>query len=222
MLNRRALLFGTTATIITFPQNFAYAMLPAILAAIAAVTALAVATGKAADALGAAVVAGQRLYSNVSKAIDERNAKNAISKQKQEIAQAMEIRKEVVRSGMESQMANAAVVTRSYYFLQKRDSSNWSDVIEAVKKAASSLKNTAGLFRDKAAWFPGSAQDSLAELPRLYEQRVSILSQVETLSVNNPPRTNEELSAFEKLVAAYDNLRVQSLKLLKAVEAYTS
>ena len=121
-----------------------------------------------------------------------------------------------------SQCANAAVVTSIRLYLVTRDTNAWNSVTPAMTRAASALVSMAAVFREKAVWFPPEAQDSLAELSNLYEKRVSIISELERLSADAPPTTDEELSAWAKLVGGYDQLRVQSLKLILALDSYTS
>jgi len=221
MFGRRQLLLGTASAIAFGNVGTTLAFVPVILAALAAITALAVATGKAAEAMEAVVQNGQRLWTVLASIPENEAARRDLEERQKELREEMGIRREVVTEAAGGQSINAAVVTSIRLYLVTRDTNAWNSVVPAMNRAASALGSMAAVFREKAVWFPAAAQDSLAQLPRLYETRVSILYNLQTLSRDAPPRTNNELSAWSKLVDAYDQLRVQSLKLIKALDSYT-
>jgi hypothetical protein len=218
---RRRFLLATPAAFLILSSR-AHAMLPVILAAIAAVTALALATAKAAGALDQAVSKGERLWRRLASVEERSRARREVSEEQGRLQDQLKIRRDVIRSGAQAQSANARVVSRIEYFIIKQDSDNWNDIVAVVRQAAIALRQTASIFRENAVWFPSEAQDDLAQLPRLYEARVSILTDLDRLSESPPPSTPENLDQLKRLVEAYDQLRVQSLKLLKALDLYTS
>jgi hypothetical protein len=220
MLARRQFLLGTASATVLGSSGPSRALVPALLAALAAIATLAAATGKAAQALEVVVSSGQRLWNTVSSIPSARAAQRDLEAMQEKLRHELVIRREVVVSASASQAPNAAVVTSIRFFLITRDTSDWGKVAPAIANAASALSSMAAVFREKALWFPAQAQDALAELPRLYESRVSILENLSGLSKGGAPKTDEELSAWSKLVDGYDELRVQSLKLIRALEAY--
>jgi hypothetical protein len=222
MIARRQFLLGSVSTATLGAVRPAFAIVPVILAALAAITLLAAATSKAAEAIEKVVTEGRKLRTDIASIADEETTRREL-KEKQEIVTAtIGIRREVVREGLTAQVANAAVVTSIRHYLVTRDTNAWNSVVPAMTQAVSALGAMAAVFREKAVWFPVEAQDSLAELSNLYERRVSIISDLQHLSADTPPTTDEELSAWSKLVDAYDHLRVQSLKLIKALDSYIS
>jgi hypothetical protein len=153
---------------------------------------------------------------------DDEAAANQLADRQRSLRDEMGIRREVVAQAQRSQQRNAAVVNSVRFYLVTRETNAWSKVVPALNKAVTALKNMAVVFREKAAWFPAEAQAPLAELPTLYEARISIITDLQRLSQDAPPKTDEELSAWAKLVDAYDQLRQQSLRLIRALDAYTS
>jgi hypothetical protein len=215
MIGRRQLLLGSISTAALVAGRPAFAFLPVILAALAAIAALAVATGKAANAIDSLVNQGKKLASDLASIPEWKAAQDAVST-------SLAIRREVVSGARQSQAANAKAVSSIKFYLATRDSNAWGSVIPEMKSAVLALGSMAKVFREKAVWFPTEAQDSLAQLSDLYDARVSIMSKLEQLSAAAPPNTDDELSAWHDLVEAYDRLRVQSLKLIVALNSYTS
>jgi hypothetical protein len=221
MVSRRAALLGTVALLAIEAPRPSQAFLPVILAALAAVVALAVATGKAADALEAVVKKGESLWDTVTSLPDREAARRLLASDQERLREELGVRREVIREANRSQSANSAFVTSVRYYLATRDSSKWNVVIVSINNAGEALVRTAGIFRDKAFYFPPAAQDGLAELPKLYESREGILTQLKNLSASEPPTKDDELNAWSRLVDAYDDLRVKSLKLITALVNYT-
>jgi hypothetical protein len=213
MIGRRQLLLGSTAALVAGRPAFAF--LPVILAALAAIAALAVATGKAADAIDGLVNQRKKLATDLAGISEWKSAQDAVRA-------ALAIRREVVSGARQSQAANAKAVSSIKFYLATRDSTAWGSVVPEMKSAVLALGSMATVFREKAVWFPAEAQDPLAQLSDLYEARVSIMTELEQLSADAPPNTDDELTAWGKLVDAYDQLRVQSLKLIVALNAYTA
>ena len=197
----------------------AVALVPVILAALAAITALAVATGKAATAMEAAVRNGERLWTVLTSIPEQEAARLNLAQRQRALRAEMGIRRGVVAGAAAAQQANAAFVNSMKLYLVTRDTNAWDSVVPSMVHAASPLESMAAVFREKAVWFPAAAQESLAQLPNLYEARVSIIQQ---LSKEPPPRTDKELRAWRRLVDGYDQLRVQSLKLVRALDDYTT
>jgi hypothetical protein len=90
-----------------------------------------------------------------------------------------------------------------------------------MQKAVSALEAVAIALREQAVYFPAEAQDALAQLPQLYESRLSIISKLRALSDERPPSSDDEFSAWTQLMDGYDQLRVQSLGLLRSLDPYT-
>lgn len=220
MLTRRRLLVSAF-TLAVIPAPPAFAFLPAILAALAAVTALAYATGKAAEGLQAAVDNGARLWMVLKSMPEEEAAANQLADHQRSLRYEMGIGREVVEEAQIQQEANGEVVNSVRLYLFTRKTGEWEKVASALNRAVIALETMASVIREKAAWFPAEAQAPMAELPKFYEARVSIISDLQRLSRDTPPETGEELSAWTKLVEAYDQLRQQSLKLIRALDIYS-
>ncbi len=109
MLLRRQLLLSVSVLAV-IPGRRAFAFLPVILAALAAVTALAFATGKAADALQAAVHNGERLWTVLKSIPDDQAVANQLADRQRSLREEIGIRREVVTQAKQSQRANASVV----------------------------------------------------------------------------------------------------------------
>ena len=222
MFDRRQLLLASVSiAAFGFPRK-AYTFVPIILAALAAVVALAVATGKAAEALETVVNKGERLWTVLASLPEKEAARKEIEKRQESLRTEIGIRREVVDGAHIAQTANSTFVTSVKFYLVTRDTNAWNKVAPSMNQAASALESMAAVFREKAAWFPEAAQDALAQLPKLYEARISIISDLHRLSQDSPPQTDEELNAWAQLVSAYDQLRVESLKLIRALEIYLS
>ncbi len=174
MLLRRQLLLSVSVLAV-IPGRRAFAFLPVILAALAAVTALAFATGKAADALQAAVHNGERLWTVLKSIPDDQAVANQLADRQRSLREEIGIRREVVTQAKQSQRANASVVSSVRFYLINRDSSAWAKVVPALNSAATVLQSMAIVFREKAAWFPAEAQQPLGELPDLYEENSPLL-----------------------------------------------
>jgi hypothetical protein len=215
MIGRRQLLLGSISAAALVAGRPAFAFLPAILAALAAIAALAVATGKAADAVDSLVNQGKKLASDIASIPQWKAAQDDVST-------ALAIKREVVSGARQSQRANAEAVSSIRFYLATRDSNAWGSVVPAMKSAVLALGSMAKVFREKAVWFPADAQEALAELSDLYDARISIMSKLQELSAGAPPDNDDELTAWGMLVDAYDQLRVQSLKLIVALNNYTS
>jgi len=222
MFGRRQLLLVSVSTIALWLAQSASAFVPALLAALAAITALAIATGKAAEAIEAAVNDGQKLWMVIASIPEREAARRELAERQETLHSEMGIRRDVVKQAAQSQSVNAAVVTSVRRYLIDRTDSAWDSVVPAMNRAASALGSMAAVFRERAVWFPAVAQDSLAELPRLYEVRGLIISKLQSLSEDGPPRSDEDLGAWARLVDSYDQLRVQSLKLITALDTYMS
>ncbi|WP_159992337.1 hypothetical protein [Roseomonas sp. 18066] len=223
MVRRRWLLLTSSAlpgTILAPSQ--AQAALPAILAAIAAITALTVATAGAAEAVQKLLEKGMSIWNTASSLQAQREASRAFSEQQREIAEKLRMRRELIAGGDQAQQRNAMFVGRMNFYLITRNSDDWAVVVPAMQQAGQSLAGMAFLFRKQAVFFPAEAQDALRKLPELYESRVSIIRHLQDLSTASPPSSDEEVSKWKELMSGYDGLRVESLKLLKALDVYTA
>jgi hypothetical protein len=219
MLKRRHVLLGTLAVFTVGTAGPSLAVMPVIVAALAAIMALAVATGKAADALEAAFKKGEHLWDTVASASDHEAARRLLANNQAKLREEIGNREDVILSAHRALSANSLFMNSARTYLVTRE--HWSEVANAINIAVAALSETAAVFRDKAAWFPAAAQDGLAELPRLFESRLSILVQLKELAASEPPTKSEDVSEWAKLVDAYDQLRVQSLKLVRALDDYT-
>ena len=152
-VTRRHLLLGTSAAILVISSQ-AHALLPVILAAIAAVTALALATAKAAGALDQAVNNGERLWRRLASVEERDRAEREVSEGQRRIQAQLKIRRDVILSAAEAQRHNAGVVSRIEYFIVKQNTDNWRDIVAVVRQAAIALHQTASIFRENAVWFP--------------------------------------------------------------------
>jgi hypothetical protein len=221
-LSRRNLLSGAASLAIYLIGQPANAFLPVILADLAAVTALGIATGKAADALETAIKNGERLITAINKLPDFINAQTEITARRQRLQQELDAQLLTIKGAREAQSINAAAITTLQSFLITHNPQDWARAARDIYNASLALSHMALMFRQNAIWFPVSAQDSLAELPRLYEARVSILQQLSALAASEPPRTEDEIKALHQLVSALDQLRTKSLKLIAALNQYVT
>jgi hypothetical protein len=209
MHSRRDLLQATTSLVIvaTVPCNAACAfILPVILASIAALTALSLATGKAADALETAIKNGKRLYATVGSLSDFTRAQHHIRTRQLYLEQQVKEQQYLLNETTPTQLIGGWVVAYLYSYTITRNPGDWTLATNDIYNASASLSHMALMFREKAVWFPQSAQDNLAELPRLYEARVSILRKLAALKGSEPPSTEEEIKALTELITAYDRL----------------
>jgi hypothetical protein len=196
----------------------ARALLPVILAAATAITVLAGATGKAAEALDYAVKKTDKLLADIVGAKRAASARREIEEREKMLRMSMRERRKVIHREYRTEETRGALVTRMESYGESRDPDSWHSLVSAINRAVFVLGFMAKVLREKAVWFPAAAQDSLSELPKVYKKGVSIIYR---LSKEAPPHTDEEFRAWTRLVEAYDGLRRQSLKLVKALEMYT-
>jgi hypothetical protein len=214
VLSRRDFLASCSAFGLLQATNAA-AIIPAVAGALAALTALAVATGKAAQALEGAVDKGQRLWSRIKSIPGKEKAARLIAEQQDDLVEKIKLRREVVRIGAESQLANAAFLSKLYEYTFDPVPAKWLEVKTLIQSAAAALRNASAMFRSRAAWFPTEAQEALSELPSLYREREKLMSNLYRLPSESPPPDDIEI-----LAKGYETLRSVSLRLLTALDKY--
>src|SRR5207249_1732160 len=124
-----------------------------ILAALAAVTALSVATGKAADALDVAIKNGARLYTTIASVPNYAHAQAQIRVKQEHLQQQLDAQLLTVKAAQNVQSINAGVITSLQAYLFSKNPNTWTRATADLYKASAALSQVALMFRQNAIWF---------------------------------------------------------------------
>ena len=203
MIDRRLMCLGTVSVFSVGVCAQVKAAVQGIAAVADAIELLVVVVAKGTQALEEAVNKGDRLWQLVTSVPDRVEAQRKLRGVRQQMQTAF------------SENGKLIILAGDYHLLPNQY--RWTTWLFALNRASSTLKVASEFLRDNAAWFPRAAQDAFSEIPNLSEK---INASVQDLRNSRRPTTQDEIVNFKVLMKAYDDLRVQSLKLSVAVRSY--
>jgi hypothetical protein len=204
MIDRRLVCLGTVSVFSVGVCAQAEAEISGVIAVADAIAALVIVVAKGTHALEGAVNRGDRLWQLITSVADRADAQRKLRA----------VRQQMVTGFSE----NGKLIILASDFNLAPNQYRWKMYLFALDKASSTLKTASEFLRENAAWFPRDAQDAFAEIPKISEK---INAGVQGLRSSERPTTQDEIADFKTLMKAYDDLRVQSLKLSVVIRSYT-